>query len=480
MKNHINILIAGGSGLWAEKNHYPAILALKSEDMPVKVVAICDPVNPHKTEKKETRFNLKRILKIDKPLWINPIGKTSKQLIAELNQIHKESPLIAVIVSTEPIWHYFYCKWAVDNKINLLCDKPIIATPNSSFDLEQAKLIQRRFDEICSLYYANKKSEPSYIICSPLRRRALTPFVKIATELSKVYLMTGEGIRYMNVIINGGVHKYPSEYIKGGAHGHLGGIGTLSHSSYHYIDVIAWYLKIAKGNINNIELSLTHILRVKEYLKTKAYQRLRKLIEEESEDFNDDVSVPDEVLNTELDFSFYLKLKDDDNNQVGLITFIVNYSTYAPRLTKYDPEVTEYAHDKYGGRMSSVYYDIHQGAIQQWQLIKNDEVAFGHNIDLRQYLHPRLGKKVKKMFYKDAYEEGTITSKDLFKSFIKMCIGKKVNKKQAAMLSIIDDQRLTHRLYSLMYEKIAEDFHDKYDPINSTRINLIIDLEDYI
>lgn len=381
----LNVLVAGGSGLWTEKNHYSSILGLKSEGMNIKVVAICDPVDPKNTEKQEIRDNLKKILELDNPQWIDTSGKTPNQLRRDLDQVNLENPINAVIVATDPVHHYFYCEWALKNKINLLCDKPLVTNMNSSLDINQARSIQKKYEELNLLYDKIKKENKNYLFCSPLRRRALTPFIKIADGLNKIYLKTGEGIRYMNVVVNGGVHKYPQEYLKGGAHGHLDGVGTLSHTSYHYIDVVAWYLKEARGNIDTIEISMPYILRVEEYIKAGSYKSLRKLVENKNKD--DITDIPKRALNTELDFSFYLKLRDKNGNQVGLITFIVNYSTFAPRLTKYNPEVTEYAHDKYGGRMSSVYFDIHQGALQQWQLIKNDEVALGHNIDLRQMLH---------------------------------------------------------------------------------------------
>lgn len=45
--------------------------------------------------------------------------------------------------------------------------------------------------------------------------------------------------------------------------------------------------------------------------------------------------------------------------------------------------------------MSQIYFDIHQGALQNWQLIKNDVVFFGNNIHIKGRLHPTLGNQVK-------------------------------------------------------------------------------------
>lgn len=475
----INLIVAGGSGLWAEINHYPSIIALKAKGFNVKVIAICDPIDPKSNQVNEKRENLKRILELDKPYWINPSVKNLQQLKKKLNNLLKKYPLCAMIVSANPVHHYFYSKWALDNKINVLCDKPLVTTENSSFDPKSAALVQERYKELNALFIKNRKENPYYIFCSPLRRRSLEPFMKIAHELEEVYKKTGEGIRHMNVIINGGIHKYPSEYLKGGAHGHLDGVGTLCHTSYHYIDLIAWYLKVARGKIHSIEISLPYVLRVSEYLDMKGYNSLRDLIEPNFK-FQESIKIPQKVLNTELDFSFYLKLKDKKGNNIGQITFVVNYSTFAPRLTKYNPDVVEYAHDKYGGRMSSVYIDIHQGPLQQIQLIKNDEVVLGHNIELRKWLHPLLGEKQENWHYKHAYEKGILTSKGLFECFIKATMKLHLPKEELNLLSIIDGQNLTNRLYSAMYEKLAEEFYQKNHAQDVAPQPLNIEVEKYI
>ena len=108
--------------------------------------------------------------------------------------------------------------------------------------------------------------------------------------------------------------------------------------------------------------------------------------------------------------------------------------------------------------MSSVYFDIHQGPLQQWQIIKNDEVAKGHTIEIKHQLHPALGEKQETSVYSDAYEANTLTSKDLFKWFIRACGGLSVPKEMDNLLSTIETQNLTNRLYTLMYEKIAEEY----------------------
>src|SRR5262249_1051778 len=151
---------------------------------------------------------------------------------------------------------------------------------------------------------------PNYRFCTPLRRRALSPFVTIAESLQSIHKRTGEGITYVNAIINSGVHRYPVEFLKGGAHGYLDGVGSLSHSSYHYLDVIAWYLQCAPGSIAKIGITLPYIIRVRDYIARQGYSQLLQLNGENSSVVAPDITLPNRVLNAELDFTIHLHLYD--------------------------------------------------------------------------------------------------------------------------------------------------------------------------
>jgi len=80
----------------------------------------------------------------------------------------------------------------------------------------------------------------------------------------------------------------------------------------------------------------------------------------------------------------------------------------------------------------------------------------------------------------NSYESETHTPKDLFKSFIKICMKQKIPKKHLSMLSLVDDQKLTNRLYSMMYEKIAEEFYNKTYPHKQIKLHNIIKLDNFL
>lgn len=470
----VNFFIAGGSGHWCELNHYPAILALKEEGIDARVAVICDPIDPYKTNSKHYkvgRKNLEQILASDKPLWVNPSEFTQEELKKKLSKLFLEEEINIAIVATDPTWHYFYADLVVENGINILCDKPLIVVPNSSWDIKQAILIEERFQSLLNKVKRNQKQNPDYRFCTPLRRRALSPFVKIADNLRKVHGDTNQGLTYMNVIINGGVHRYPVEFLKGGAHGYIDGIGSLSHSSYHYLDVIAWYLKSALGETAYLELTLPYVARVGDYLKKQGYRQLMQINKEESSVVVDGVELSQSILNAELDFTIHMTLFDKNDNKLGLFSYTSNHTTFTSRRTKYDPEMLDHTNDKDGGRMSQIYFDIHQGSLQNWLLTKNDIVFEGNNIEITQRLHPELGNPYLKEEYTDAYDSQTITPKDLFVSFVKKSIGLSVPNIHDEHLQLLTTQELTHRIFSASYELIAKKYAESH-ALPSIRIEL--------
>ncbi|MCX7928341.1 MAG: Gfo/Idh/MocA family oxidoreductase [Patescibacteria group bacterium] len=476
MSESIRIIVIGGTGKWCEENYYPAILSVLREGIDVKVVAIIDKINPNTPPKGEVRTNLNEVLKLFKPIYLNPPNYERELIFQMLNDLKARTGANLVIVSTNPSVHYLYCSWAVENHVNVFCDKPLIAEVNCSSNVSSAKKIRIEYEDLLIKYKKAVSSNPKYIFMTPLRRRALTPYLKTAQSLQEIYDKTKEGIRYMHVILNGGIHKYPQEIAKGGAHGYLEGIGTLSHTSYHFIDLIAWYISCAPGDIEFIKINMPYVLRISDYLAAKSYRTLRNLVEGNKK-FNDKLFIPRSILAAEIDFHFLLTFFDKKGRKVGCCNFIVDYSAYAPRMNLYDPQIIEYAHAKNGGRMSASYMDIHQGALQNIQIIKNDVVSEGHNIKVLTRVHPLLGQKFSEENYHNAYDEHTVNTVQITSDALRKIVGR--NQNLAIYTTSLDKQYLTFLLYSSFYELIAEEYETKsclnYKQIILSKIKRFID-----
>lgn len=443
----VRIIIFGGSGHWAEQNHYPAILKLKSQGVDVRVTAICDPTDPYNTRESdfhEGRANLGKILALDKPVWIDPSDDVDLQIIETMRATN------VAIIAANPVYHMRYAEIALKTDNHILCDKPILVRQDSSWDLLQAQGIIKDFNKLTDLVRYKRHSK-NLLFSVPLRRRNLPAFKEIIDDLRDVYKLHGQHITHLNAIVNGGIHRYPSEFLKGGAHGYLDGVGSLSHSCYHYIDFIAWLISSTPAGLDAASISISNIKRVSDYLRQAEYTSLAKIN-------NHKVSLYKEltasILNAELDFHVDIKLYKD-NAQVGQLYLTINHTSFSPRTID-TSSAPDHANQAGGGRMSQLILDVHQGALQSWQLIKNDAVFHGNNIVVTHRTHPGLGPvdyEVRK--YADAYARDADNSINQVVNFVKCATGLD---REKIISQDIEEQVFTMRLFAAMYESIAASF----------------------
>ncbi|KKT91257.1 MAG: hypothetical protein UW92_C0015G0007 [Candidatus Jorgensenbacteria bacterium GW2011_GWA2_45_13] len=365
MKKDLKIAIIGGCGYWSERNHHKHILELKQR-LPVKLGAIVDPIDPRSVK---TNKNMQKLWTVDKPVWLNPRDfQNTNELIKNLQQRHK---IDVVIIASNPCTHFEYGIACMKYGINVICDKPIVSNYNAATCVMAASTIRKKFDLLLKAYSLAKKRQPNLLFHSILRRRSLESFNKTARELHEVYKKTGAGINNMTILINGGVYKLPAELNNQGAHGYLDGIGSLSHSAYHYIDVLSWFLSAAPGKAVKIVPSLNYVTRIKDYLDSEAYMQIARIIKADSKSLTLPV-LPEAVLGCELNSGFTFTMKDMNDIPVGTISFLYNHTSFAPRVNTYDESNREPMDHKGGGRISHCFIDIHQEGLQNWQIIKND------------------------------------------------------------------------------------------------------------
>lgn len=455
MKNNnaFNIVIAGGSGNWADENYYSGVLKLKSK-YTIRIVAIIDPYDPHK---ETTHPNLQKILEIDNPEWIN--------IDAPLDDALKAYSIDLFIIATNPTCRQVYIDYALDRKISVICDKPIIVRRNAAFDTKSANAIMPDFMDLTSKIKTLQEQDKNYIFCVPLRRRVLTPFVHVIDELKKEYHKTGEGIRHFNFILNSGINKYPMELAtEDGAHAYLNGVGTLSHSSYHYIDFMAWCMSSANPNAQRARVTLTNITRISDYLNQRQYQTIWDLNQGEKNITEVDIT-NESILNAELDFSFAIKLYDQQDNQISHFNYTAKNTGFSNRLLKYPDNYPlnyrDYSHRPDGGRMSDIYFDIQQGAIQSIKLIKNDvALQDKHTIKLVIRKHPHLGLAHEEIVFNDAYAKNTLTPTDILETIVSGNFTQD-EPRYKNMIPQLDSQYLTNQLFSTFYELIAMEYANK-------------------
>jgi len=165
-------------------------------------------------------------------------------------------------------------------------------------------------------------------------------------------------------------------------------------------------------------------------------------------------TLPDSVLNAELDFCLHFTFYDNEDLPISDVNYIYTSTSFSPRNAKFSADILDHANSKGGGRMSQIFMDIHQGVLQNWQLIKNDEVFDGNEIEVTHRSHPKVGLKSERLIYDDAYEKSS-TPKNLVEDFL---LGSEATSSTDKDLQDIHSQRLSQKLFSIAYLKIAEEF----------------------
>lgn len=450
----ISLMIIGGCGRWAGVNHFPAILAMKNSGMPVRVAAIVDR---HASLGEMTSDEARRVVDMDRPAWlgIDDSGDPSDH-VTILDSLQHQTPCDAVIISSPPVTHLPYAEWSIARGLSVLCDKPPFLRRNSAFDPSQARLNWSDYSEILRRVEKEAASNRSYVFGTALRRRAMTPFMEAAAALGDIHERTGEGIRHLTAVVSGGLNPLPAEFLNRGAHCYSDGVGALAHSSYHYIDLVAWYLSTAYGRTRKIEISLTNVVRVRDYLAREMHAPLMRLIDPSGTAEIDHSGIDAAALAAELDCTFNINLLDESGAHVGLVTLTYNHATFSPRIRGYDPAVVDPANLPGGGRMSQLFMDIHQGSLQHIQIHKNDEVFRGNEIVTTLRRHPALGDSHERTVYADAYESERVTPRELVESFLLHAGGLQAPP-YFDHLQTLQDQRLTYRLFSQFYSILAEE-----------------------
>lgn len=461
MRRVVNVAIVGGSGFWSETNHYNHLLKMQAST-PIKIVGIIDYVDPRTVT---THPRLQQVLAADSPLWINPSDFASEQ--ESIDALSHQCGVDLVIIASSPCTHFAYGKACIARGIHVICDKPIVSVNDAAISIDSARAISEQYDELRRMYGLALQKNPHLLFHSILRRRGLSSFIHIGDNLEAVYKDTGAGINQMTVIVNGGKYEFPEELKAPGAHGYLDGVGSISHSAYHYIDLIAWYMCQAPGDARYLRPRLNYVYRVSDYLKTKNYTSLAKLLGDDAEVSAQLHPISESILGSELNSSYTFDILDAKKNLIGNISFIFNHVSFTPRTLRYNASIREPADNIGGGRMSQVIIDIHQSGLQNWQLTKNDVVFAGNTVSTTCRRHPLIVTEYRPALEKidedNAYETGTTLYEALRQVIESISSGQPINTVSSTARSLTEES-LTTKLYASCYQLLAANYEAKIAP----------------
>lgn len=151
----------------------------------------------------------------------------------------KEMDIEYAIISTEPKAHYSYLKFFLQNEINVLSDKPITVV-KEMHKTESINKIKRQYENLIDIYEPKSNKIKCNIMCQRRYHKGYIYIQKMIKDIIKKYNVP---ITYINIYHCDGKWMLPHDYdIEN--HPYKYGYGKLFHSGYHFIDLLAEFVKL--------------------------------------------------------------------------------------------------------------------------------------------------------------------------------------------------------------------------------------------
>ena len=164
----------------------------------------------------------------------NSLSNDDIEKLLEIFNILKISHLV---ISTEPKAHFMYLKFALQNDINVLTDKPITVTKDMT-SLASIEKVRKQYYEILSL--AKTSNATCKVMCQRQYHRGYEVIKKILEETVDEYKIP---ITNIDIFHSDGAWEFPHDLNKEN-HPYKYGYGKLFHSGYHFIDLLSDFIKI--------------------------------------------------------------------------------------------------------------------------------------------------------------------------------------------------------------------------------------------
>lgn len=230
----INVLLVG-CGYHARRIYVPHLVEQKN----AKLSAIVDLAS--QKEKIEAFLAEKSITDID--FYYTNDNRISDDLsqeeIENLNNLVAKQEIDAVIISTEPLAHFKYAKWALEHNLHVLMDKPITTEYNVSTDKEKARKLYSDYLFLKGLYQSKLKHKKLAFILQAQRRHH-GGFLKTRELIIEIAKKANCPVTSILSFHSDGQWRFPKEIIEQTYHPYNQGYGKMSHSGYHSLDTAIW------------------------------------------------------------------------------------------------------------------------------------------------------------------------------------------------------------------------------------------------
>ena len=237
----------------------------------------------------DTASEMKKIKKYLSKMKIKPIEEiyTKKfsdesftlpiEIKEELDKQIKKYSVRGVIISTDPLYHYQYAKWALENELSILMDKPITISRNVSTNPDLSNQLIEHYLDLKEMYKKINNSKRKLLFSIVSQRRFHKGFEKVKELLKEVYEETNCPPTSIQISHSDGQWRLPHEIVDIDYHSYNHGFGKVSHSGYHFIDMMNFFTDFVGKDkkVNNVEvvskflrpLDFIHQINLRDYEK---------------------------------------------------------------------------------------------------------------------------------------------------------------------------------------------------------------------
>lgn len=284
-----------------------------------------------------------------------------------LNKYVEQHKIDGVIISTEPLCHKAYAKWALSCELNILMDKPITTYIDVVSNFSHAKKIETDYLELLQ-DYLKIQNRKTTIFSINTQRRFHSGFQLVFNLIKDVAEKTNCPVTAIHSMHCDGQWRLPSEIVTQDYHPYNSGYGKASHSGYHIFDIVYQFYKssqITTKQAESMEI-ISSFIQPRGFLMQLTEQDYKALLGDDylkTNKFSDS-----ELWNTfqnygEIDVSAIIKLLKNQEN-ICNITINLLHNGFARRDWIY-PGKDLY---KGNGRVKHEYHNIQQGPFQNIQI----------------------------------------------------------------------------------------------------------------
>lgn len=157
----------------------------------------------------------------------------------------------AMVISADPLVHMVYALWGLQRGLHILMDKPISTRLDAACSVEAARGIWADFEELVRVQEVKLALGQSLIVSVAAQRRYHEGFQYVCDLIEEVSSEYQQPVTNIQSYHSDGQLRLPEEMKNITYHSFNQGHGKISHSGYHFIDMLVEFYKAGTKSIRD-------------------------------------------------------------------------------------------------------------------------------------------------------------------------------------------------------------------------------------